>query len=292
MITRAQQSAQIFNLISKAAVDDAVDTSNYDHALNSCGPSTFRIALLLAPLQVGTPISYPMKYVFPIAVTILAFAHLALAEVANEAIEPTVAGPGVVDLLEDGTLNAWKVPSEHWYLEENVIVGDTGTEKLNLPEWLYTTQRFADFEFTCELRLTGDNRRNTGIYYRVNTFLYEGKKSYEAPSGYEFDAAFHNPGKRNFRGSLGDWYARPSLRVFPDQNLINQAYKVDEWNRMTIRARGNRLEYWINGFKVMDYVDRDPNGSREGVIGFQIHDGAVMKVEYRNVRVLPLGNSE
>ncbi len=57
---------------------------------------------------------------------------------------------------------------------------------------------------------------------------------------------------------------------------------------MTLRARGNRLEYWINGIKIMDYQDPDPKGSREGVIGFQMHDGAVMKIEYRNIRVRPL----
>ena len=57
---------------------------------------------------------------------------------------------------------------------------------------------------------------------------------------------------------------------------------------MTIRARGNRLEYWINGIKIMDYLDDDPKASREGIIGFQIHDGMVMKVEFRNIRVLAL----
>ena len=217
--------------------------------------------------------------------------HLTFSQEANEAVEPTLDSPGVINLLEGGTLDAWKLPSAHWYVEEESIVGYTGEEQLEIPEWLYTKQRFSDFEFTCELRLTGDNHRNTGIYYRVNAFLFEGnqgKKSFEAPSGYEFDAAFHNPTRRNNRGSLGDWYKRPSLRILPDQAIINQVYKPEKWNRMTIRAQGNRLEYWINGIKIMDYQDHDPEASSEGVIGFQIHDGSVMKVEYRNIRVLPL----
>jgi hypothetical protein len=141
------------------------------------------------------------------------------------------------------------------------------------------------------MKLTGDKARNTGVYFRVNTFLFKEKKrgvSYEAASGYEFDAAFHSPGKRNFRGSLGDWYARPSLRVFPDQKIINQVYKSEEWNRLTIRARGNLIEYWLNGIKIMDYQDEDPKASRKGAIGFQIHNGTVMKVEYQNIRVFPL----
>jgi len=132
---------------------------------------------------------------------------------------------------------------------------------------------------------------NTGIYFSVNTFKFvsqDGSWTFEAPSGYELDAAFHRPGQGNFRGSLGDWYARPSFRIFADRDLVNQAYREEDWNRMTLRARGNRFEYWINGFKVMDYTDLDPKGSHDGIISLQIHDGSVMQIEYRNIRVRPL----
>ncbi|WP_067034650.1 DUF1080 domain-containing protein [Allomuricauda sp. CP2A] len=221
-----------------------------------------------------------MKHIVFLAACCLAMS-LAFSQSANEATEPSVDGPGTINLLENG-LEAWTVPSDHWKLEDGVIVADTGGKMINAPEWLYTKQRFGDFEFTCELRLTGDEHRNTGIYYRVNTFMFRDR--FEAPSGYEFDAAPSD----NYWGSLGDWYKRPQLRVYADPNLIDLTVQHEGWNRMTIRARGNRLEYWINGIKIMDFVDDDPKGSREGIIGFQIHNGSVMKMEYRNVRVLPL----
>jgi hypothetical protein len=129
------------------------------------------------------------------------------------------------------------------------------------------------------VRLTGDDRRNTGIYYRANTMSYRGR--FQAPSGYEFDAA---PGG-NYMGSVGDWYVRPQLRIYADQAVIKEIVNHDDWTRLTLRARENRLEYWINGVKVMDYRDADPTGSREGLIGFQIHDGSVMKIEYKDIRV-------
>ena len=215
----------------------------------------------------------------------------AKAQSTNEAIEPQVKGADVIQLTKAKTLDAWKIPSANWAIKDGVIIGQTGDKILTTPEWLYTKQRFSDFEFTCELKLSGDGRRNTGIYYRVNTFTFKnakGNKSYNAPSGYEFDASFTRQGRRNFNGALADWYSRPSLRIFPEPNIINQAHRTDGWNRMTIRARSNRLEYWINGIKVMDYLDHDPNGSNEGVIGFQMHDGSNMQVEYKNVRVRPL----
>lgn len=224
-----------------------------------------------------------MKYVsFLFLCFCLIISHLAFTQNANEAAEPKVNGAGAIDLLKDGTLDAWKAPS-HWHLVNGTIVGETGTGKLTAPEWIYTKQRFSNFEFTCEMRLTGDSHRNTGIYYRVNTFLFRNR--YEAPSGYEFDAAATGD---NLNGSVGDWYSRPQLRISADSAIVNKIYNSDNWNRMTLRARGNRLEYWINGVKIMDFQDPDPKGSRDGIIGFQMHDGAVMKAEYRNIRVLPL----
>ena len=225
-----------------------------------------------------------MKQVlFLFALSFLMMLQGAFSQNVNEATEPSVIGTGVIDLLKGGTLEAWKVPSTRWQLKEGSIAGETGGDRLSIPEWIYTKQKFGNFEFTCELRLTGDNRRNTGIYFRVNTFTYRDR--FEAPSGYEFDAAA--TGDR-LTGSVGDWYARPALRISADSAIINRVYNSDNWNRMTIRARENRLEYWINGVKVMDYRDPDPRGSREGIIGFQMHDGSVMKVECRNIRVLPL----
>lgn len=219
----------------------------------------------------------------------LAASRLALAAEANEAPEPSVASPAAIDLLAGGTLDAWELPSARWALEGDSIVGSTGGEKIQIPEWIYTRQRYGDFVFTCELRMTGDERRNSGIYYRVTKFHHEEKgneKAFVAPSGYEFDVV--HPARVGYTGSLGDAYARPVLRIFPDPGVVSQAFKPEDWNRLTLRARGNRLEYWINGIKIMDFIDPDPKGSRAGVIGFQIHNGSVMKVEYRKIRVLSL----
>lgn len=199
--------------------------------------------------------------------------------------EPKIRGAEAIELIKQNSFEGWKVPSDCWSIKSGVIVGDTGKEALKAPEWIYTKQRFADFIFTCEVRLTGERKPNSGLYFRVNPFEFKRGKNagYMAASGYEFDVA---PGRHN--GSLGDWYARPKLRIFPDKKVIDRAYKNEDWNRMTIRARGKHIEYWLNGTKIIDYVDEDPKGSREGIIGLQIHDNAIMKVELRKARILPI----
>lgn len=209
----------------------------------------------------------------------------------NDAVEPLVNGSQTRVLFDGSTLQGWTLPSTNWSVESGSIVGNTGNKKLSTSEWLYSNQRFSDFEFTTEVKLTGDDRRNSGIYFRVNTFLFKsarGQKSYLAPSGYEFDLARHDPNKRNFWGALGDWFARKSLRIFADQKIIASTYQAQQWNRITIRARGNRIEYWLNGIKVLDYIDLDPKASRAGMLGFQLHDGTVMRVEYRDIRIREL----
>ncbi len=237
----------------------------------------------------GRPMPFLMN-IFPNLgyLTVLALCWLApilvSGQVNSSDNEPVPEGDTVIELIDLDSFKGWKVPSDCWSIKGGVIFGRTGSTVLKTPQWLYTEQRFADFVFTCEVKLTGARHPNSGIYYRVNPIRWQrGERSFEAASGYEFDIAH---GK--FNGSLGDWYARPKLRIWPDPDVLSSAFKQNEWNRLTIRARGNHLEYWMNGTKIIDYRDDDPNGSREGCIGLQIHDNAIMEVALRSARICPL----
>ncbi|MGC6423914.1 MAG: 3-keto-disaccharide hydrolase [Lentimonas sp.] len=213
--------------------------------------------------------------------------YLGYGEFLNDKEEPRVVDQNSsIELIKPGSFEGWKVPSDCWSIEGGTIIGDSGPKPIHKPEWIYTELSFSDFVFSCELKLTGSRNPNSGIYFRVKPIQYQWKEHspiYEAATGYEYDVAV---GK--FMGSLGDWYSRPKLRIFPDRELIDRVYKDNDWNRMTLRARGNRIEYWLNGEKIMDYVDEDPNANREGAIGLQIHNNALMCVEMRNARVRPL----
>lgn len=229
-----------------------------------------------------------MKILLALPITLLTFLScFASAEPAGEASEPEIKGDKVIQLISDQSLKGWKVPSSRWSIKDGMITGDTMGEKLNTPEWIYTNEKFGDFILSAEVRLIGEPNANSGIYFRVKPFTRKRGKSgdsFEAPSGYEYDATLAS---RN-NGSLGDWYARPSLRINADQKVFKNVFKAEDWNRMTIRANGNRIEYWMNGTKIIDYTDDDPKRSKEGLIGIQMHDNLVMKVEFKNALILPL----
>ena len=66
-------------------------------------------------------------------------------------------------------------------------------------------------------------------------------------------------------------------------------YKEKDWNDYRILARGNHLEHYLNGVKVVDVLDNDPKGrSLEGILALQIHAGPPMLVEFKDILLKPL----
>jgi hypothetical protein len=82
------------------------------------------------------------------------------------------------------------------------------------------------------------------------------------------------------------------------------AGKKDDWNKLSITAKGSKLAVALNGEKIIDMdlekwnqAGKNPDGTknkfqaaladfkREGYIGFQDHGAEVM---FRNVRIRPL----
>ena len=60
--------------------------------------------------------------------------------------------------------------------------------------------------------------------------------------------------------------------------------KDKDWNQFHVIARGNTIIHILNGHVTGVFVDDDTkNRTLKGLIGFQIHVGPPMKVEFRNI---------
>ena len=55
-----------------------------------------------------------------------------------------------------------------------------------------------------------------------------------------------------------------------------------------IIAKGNHLEHFINGKKTVDVTDQDEKGAKEGVLALQMHAGAPMIVEFKDITLKSL----
>lgn len=62
--------------------------------------------------------------------------------------------------------------------------------------------------------------------------------------------------------------------------------KKKDWNEVHIVAKDDRLYFSINGKLASEVIDYDPKELiRKGYIGFQLHSGDEMIVQFRNIKI-------
>ena len=161
-----------------------------------------------------------------------------------------------------------------WFVSDSVIRSGDGIHKIPANTYLYTTREYADFEFRCLFRLSGDPKTgliNSGIQYRS---VIEGGKMV----GYQADIG------NGYWGDIYDEHRRGKL-VGGDLSTLKHLLKEDGWNSYIIRCKGNLHELYINGVKTCEYIEKDSKIPQKGVIAVQIHSGGVAQVEFRDLTI-------
>jgi hypothetical protein len=160
-------------------------------------------------------------------------------------------------------------------------------------------ESFSSFELKLEFKITPG--ANSGIKYFVDPELNKGEGS---AIGLEYqildddvhpDARMGRDGNRTL-ASLYDLIAAPENKI---------VHPVGEWNEARIVARGNHVEHWLNGEKVLEFergspefrelvarskykVWKDFGELPEGHILLQDHGN---RVSFRNIKILQLDAS-
>jgi hypothetical protein len=208
----------------------------------------------------------------------------------------------------DGTsLKGWDGDPAFWKVADGSIVGES-TQGNPVKENTFLIWRGgepADFELKVQFRM---NSTNSGIQFR-STHLPQGTPSGRGDStiqgkwvlkGYQADIDFDNRytgmiyeerGSRGFLAPRGvASYIGPdsvkktigNLERTPDE--LKAIIKPGDWNDVHIIARGTTLINIVNGHVTAMVVDDDQkNRVLKGLIGFQIHVGPPMKIEFRNI---------
>ncbi len=153
---------------------------------------------------------------------------------------------------------------------------------------LITREKFADFELSFDWKLGPGG--NSGVMYRV-TEEYD-HMYWSGPEYQLLDDALHPDGKSRLTaaGSAYGLYPAPAGVVKP----------ANQWNSSLIVIRGNHVQHWMNGQKLLEYDLLSPDWqakvkaskfgawpnygrAKSGYIGIQgDHDGALA---LRNIRV-------
>jgi alpha-3'-ketoglucosidase len=152
---------------------------------------------------------------------------------------------------------------------------------------IITTDTFRDFELSVDWNISPGG--NSGIFYRGalgSEAIY-----YSAPEMQVLDDARHPDGQSPLTSAGADYglYAAPRGVVKP----------AGEWNTARVVVRGNHVEHWLNGKKIVtyelgsvDWVKRVADSkfkqwpqygkAPQGYIGLQDHGD---RVAFRNIKV-------
>lgn len=206
----------------------------------------------------------------------LVFAHLALiACLSLQAAEP--AAPQ--SLFDGKSFAGWEGDEKIFRIEDGAIVGGNLKEKLPHNEFLCTKREYGDFELHVKFKVLGD-KVNAGIQFRSQR-VTEGPKVWEV-SGYQADLG------GGYWGSLYDESRRNKTLVKPDEAAVLKILHMGDWNDYVIRAQGDHIQLWINGYQTVDYTEKDPGIARRGIIGLQIHGGPPSEAWYKDITIQEL----
>jgi len=168
-------------------------------------------------------------------------------------------------------LTGWTIyGTEKWYVEDGLLVCESGPDEEY--GYLGTEKEYTDFEITLEFKQGADG--NSGVFIRSSI---EGTKI----TGWQAEVA--PPGSNT--GGIYESYGRGWL-IKPDPEL-DKYLKFGEWNKMRVYVKGDLVETFLNGHKMVSLTD-EKIGKASGKIALQIHSGGGIKVQWRNLTVRSL----
>lgn len=185
-------------------------------------------------------------------------------------LSPGEAKAGWTLLWDGRTTNGWRsakgpaFPARGWTIRDGILSVEPsgGGESTNGGD-IITTRDFSDFELSVDFRLTPG--ANSGIKYFVDPNLLKGEGSAIGLEYQLLDDARHPDAKmgRDGNRTLGSLYDLITARNLSDPDSPGKRINPPgEWNRALLVVRGNHVEHWLNGFKVVEYERGSPEFRR------------------------------
>lgn len=191
-------------------------------------------------------------------------------------------------LFDGRSLLGWRGDAAVWRVVDGVIVGSTRGVQLQANSFLIHEGDFADFEFSCQVRLEGNN--NSGVQYRSRVF---DEQKYRV-AGYQCDlhpnppyaAMLYDEGGGGIvaqRGQLVRWLdeGRTELGKLCKPTAID----LTQWHQLRIVARGDLCWHELDGRVVTAFQDQRAAAPKHGVIALQVHRGPDMEVSFRELKI-------
>lgn len=189
--------------------------------------------------------------------------------------------------------NMKSFPGEAWKVEDGALVTETDVPNIDL----VTKDPYKNFELEFEWKVSKGG--NSGVFFHMQESLAHESNNGNSPNwldNYEMqlldDIGFNDTAAIRSAGSLYDLIIPTNKHLKP----------VGEYNTAKLIVKGNHVEHWLNGNKVVEYEMGSPDmtellakskfsknpiygQSPDGLIMFQHHG---QKVWFKNIRVMRL----
>ena len=210
---------------------------------------------------------------------------------ASAAVTIKPGKDGFCRLFNGKNLAGWTGNPKYWSVQDGAMTGVTdGSLKMNrFITWNGSTIR--NFELKVKVKVSAQG--NSGIQYRGQMHP---EIDLDIVSGYQCDIM---PTPVHQNGMLYEERERRILSHTGEKVIIDEdgqpwvvgtmpvkAFPHDQWLDYRVLVSANHHQHWINGHQTCDLIDLDPNGrSLEGVLGFQVHVGPAMKIQFKDIMI-------
>ena len=189
-----------------------------------------------------------------------------------------VIGDGQWTVMRDGTIVGQRTAD----FRKLFAAGATppGRGWIDTQSWLYTVRN--DYgEFDLHLEYWTKTHGNSGVSIRDTS---RAKWGIVTPPDYT-----KTPSKIGYEIQINNRYPDPhaSGSIYGFADAPKDGQRDDDWNTMDIVSRKDKITVSINGRVVAEHAG-DPNRSKTGPIGLQLHDQFSI-VHFRNVRIREVG---
>jgi hypothetical protein len=205
---------------------------------------------------------------------------------------------GFESIFDGSSMKGWDGDPAFWRAADGVLTGQSSIENPVKQNTFLIWRGGApkDFELKVEYRLTATN---SGVQIRsvqLPAGADIGKwvmKGYQADIDAEnrYTGQIYEERGRGFLALRGQATYIPdgghpkvigTLQQSPDE--LKALIKTGEWNQIHLIARGSTITQILNGAVMSMVIDEDQkNRQLGGLIGFQMHVGPPMTVQFRNI---------
>jgi len=146
-------------------------------------------------------------------------------------------------------------PKHGWIVKDGVLtVLESGGGESEAGGDIVTIEKYSDFELHLDFKLTPG--ANSGIKYFVDPELNKGKGS---SIGLEYQLL---DDQRHKDARLGNHEGSRALTCLYDlieaDNCSKHPNPIGQWNHAAVISKGNHVEHWLNGRKVLEYDRKTP----------------------------------